>query len=71
MLRINKHTMELDLTVMGYIRMGRIACPQHGNVLQQSNNTYTIDPLYVAEARGHCCDTCGAPLVHAQVAVSA
>ena len=71
MLRINKHTMELDLTVVGYIRMGRIACPKHGAVLQQSNDTYTVDPLYPGEAQGHYCDTCGAQLVQAQVVVSA
>ena len=67
MLKINKHQMSLDLTILGYIRMGRIACPQHGNELSSSNDNYTVDPLYAGEAQGHCCDTCGTPLVHTQV----
>ncbi len=73
MLKINSHRMNLDLTVMGYIRVGKIACPvcggDHGTALREG--TQRVDPLYGTEARGQHCDSCGAPLVVEQVAIAA
>ncbi len=76
MLKINSHKMNLDLTVMGYIRVGQIACPtcggEHGKALRASvKDPFTVDPLYGEEARGQHCDTCGTPLMVEQVTVAA
>ncbi len=73
MLRINSHSMNLDLTVMGYIRQGKIACPncggEHGAAL--SDGKQRADRLYGIEARGQHCDSCGTPLVTQQAIISA
>lgn len=60
MLRINSHTMDLDLSVMGYIRNGHVACKDHAASL--TDGTEKPDTLYGRQAVGQVCDTCGTPL---------
>jgi hypothetical protein len=60
MLRINNHKVNLDLSVRGFIALGKVGCPAHTHVLVET--AQVVDRLYGREARGQHCDTCGAPL---------
>ena len=70
MLKINAHRMNLDLTVTGYIRLGKIACTRCG-CEHLTEDEHKPDALYGAEGKGQVCDTCGTPLAVPQVAVAA
>lgn len=67
MLRINNYRMQLDLTRVGFIRMGRIECPgcgaDHVNEIAKEIRQREADVLFASEAQGHRCDTCGTLLV--------
>lgn len=57
MFRINRYSMDLSLKVLGYVRMGKIFCPNCKDKCDSKP-----DRLYGAEARGQICDVCGNPL---------